>query len=126
MNQQFDRINFFGGQISVSQPNTLSGLLNITAKCLPATLFVEPNACISFLTQDIEPMPLVQLAQSHQIGKSTVSEQENSISSREQGVDERQQGQLFPGCAMPFDMLDPGPCNANSPFSVKHLEKKEL
>jgi hypothetical protein len=31
---------------------------------------------------------------------------------------------LFPGYAMPFDMLDPGPCNGNSPFSVRHLEKR--
>jgi hypothetical protein len=97
MNQQVDRINLFGGQISMSQPNTLSGLLNITAECLSAALFVEPNACISFLTQDIEPMPLVQLVQDHHRAKSTVSDQENSISSREQGVDERQQGQLYPG-----------------------------
>ncbi len=97
MNQQVDRINLFGGQISMSQPYTLSGLLNITAECLPAALFVELNACISFLTQDIEPMPLVQLVQDHHRAKSTVSDQENSISSREQGVDERQQGQLYPG-----------------------------
>jgi hypothetical protein len=117
MNQQVDRINLFGGQISVSQPNTLSGLLNITADCLPATLFDEPNACISFLTQDIEPMPLVQPAQDRNRAKSTVSEQENSVYNREQGMDERQQGRLFPGCAMPFDMLDPGPCNGNSLLS---------
>jgi hypothetical protein len=34
-------------------------------------------------------------------------------------VDEHQQGQLYPGCEMPIDMLDPGPCNGNSMFSLR-------
>jgi hypothetical protein len=81
---------------------------------------------VSFLTQDIEPTPDVQLTQDRHRAKFTVSDEKNSSTSREQGVHIRQQGQLFTSSAMSSDMLDPGPCNGNSPLSVWQTDDQQL
>src|SRR5210317_2209290 len=38
----------------------------------------------------------------------------------------RQQCQMLSGSAMPFDMLDPSPCNRNSSFSIWQTHDQQL
>ena len=60
IHQQIDRVNLVGSQTASSQPETLTGVVNITTECLPTTFFIEPDTRIGFLVQAIEPMPFVQ------------------------------------------------------------------
>jgi hypothetical protein len=48
MDKQADRINFLGGQIATSQPETFTGLMDETAEGLPAVAFIEPDPGITF------------------------------------------------------------------------------
>ena len=100
MNQQVDRINFFGGQVPIFQPNALTRSVDITTKGLPSALFVEPNSCSGFLAQNVEPMPPVQLSQDRYRPKFAISDEENRSFRGEQSADIAQQGQLLPGWAM--------------------------
>jgi len=43
MNQQTDRINFFDGQVALSQPETFARLVDETDEGLPIVTFIEPD-----------------------------------------------------------------------------------
>lgn len=109
MHQQVDRIDFTGGKISTTQPETLTRLLDIAAEGLPATLFVGPDAGVRFLPQNIEPSPLIQLPQDYHRAKFAVSDQKNSRSWGDQPPNIGQQSQLLESTAMSADMIDPRP-----------------
>src|SRR3989304_405856 len=126
MHQQVDRINFTGGQITSSQPETLTGLVDVTTEGLPSAFFIEPDARITFLTQDIEPMPSIQLAQDRHRAEFAVSDQKNSRSSRDQLPYVGQQSQLLSSAAVSSDMLDPGPGDRDGSFSVCQTDDQQL
>ena len=48
MHQQVDRVDLLDRQIASSQPNALTGLLDVTAERLPTTAFIEPDPSIPF------------------------------------------------------------------------------
>jgi site-specific DNA recombinase len=126
MHQQVDRVDFLGGQTTSSQPNALTGLLDITAERLPTTAFIKPDPRIPFLAQNIEPMPLIQLAQDRHRAKFTVSDQKYGCSARDQPTDIGQQSQLLPGGAVSFDTFDPGPGDWDRPLSVRQANDQQL
>src|SRR4030067_567786 len=126
MHQQVDRINLLDRQTAASQPDTLTGFLNITAEGFPTASFVEPNTGIGFLEQDVEPTPLVQLAQGRYTAKFAVSDQKNGRSQRDQSAYIGQQSQLLTGAAVSFDVFDPSPGNRNGSFPVRQADDQQL
>src|SRR4030066_1749672 len=126
MNQQANRINFLGGQIALSQPETFTGLMDETAEGLPTVAFIDPDPGITFLTQDEEPMPLVQLAQDCYRAKFAVADHENGCPAGDQLMNIGQHGQVFPTSTMSFDLPDPGPGNRNGSFSVSKTDHQQL
>ncbi len=126
MDQQVDREDVIPSQISAAQPETLTGFLDETAEGLPALGFVEPQAGIRFLTQDIEPMPTFQLSEYADSTKFTVTDQENRRSSRDQAAYISQQSQLLASTAVSTDVRDPGPGNRDSSFAVGQTDDQQL
>jgi site-specific DNA recombinase len=126
MGQQTDWINMLFCQAASSQPDALTGLMDITAERLPTTALIEPDPSIAFLTQNIEPMPLIQLAQDCDRAKFTVSDQKNRCSAGDQLTNIGQQSQLLPGSAVPFDAFDPGPGDWDHSFPVRQANDQQL
>jgi hypothetical protein len=126
MHQQVDRVNLFSGQTASSQPDTLTGLLDVTTERLPTTFFIEPDTGIDFLTQAKEPIPLVHLPQDGHRAKFAVSDQKNSRSSRNQSTYIGQQSQMFVGAAVTFDVFDPGPGDRDSSFPIGQAYDQQL
>ena len=63
VDQGSDRMDLGLGQAGVWRPSGLSSLLNELLHSLPAYLFIDPQTCIAFLSQDKEPAPLFQVPQ---------------------------------------------------------------
>ena len=126
MHQQVDRVNLLGRQTATSQPDALTGFVDVTTECLPAALLIEPNTCIGFLAQDIEPMPSIQLAQDCHRAKFAVSDQKNSCSCGDQLAHIGQQSQMLSGSTVSFDVLDPGPGNRDGPFPIGQTDNQQL
>ena len=126
MNQQIDSINLLDCQIACSQSAALTRLLDVTTERFPTTDIVEPDTCIGFPTQNIEPMPPIQLAQDCHRAKFATSDEKNSCSNRDQFTHIGQQSQLLACAAMPFDVFDPGPSNWNGPFSLCQADNQQL
>jgi hypothetical protein len=104
----------------------LDGLLDEAAEGTPATVFVEPEARVALLAQDIEPTPLIQLAQDRHSTKFSVPNQENSCIVVNQLAYIGQQSQMFGGTAVSSNMLDPGPGNRDRSFSVCQEDDQQL
>jgi hypothetical protein len=126
MHQQVDRINFTGGQISSSQPEILTGLMDVTTERLPTASFIEPDTGSGFLAQDIEPIPFVQLTQERYRAKFAVSDQKNSRLCGDQLANIGQQSQLLPGAAVSSGVFDPGPGNWDGSFPVLQTDDQQL
>src|SRR4030066_78547 len=126
MDQQTDRINFFDGQITCPQPETFARLVDETVEGLPTVAFIGPDPGITFLTQDIEPMPLIQLSQDRHRAKFAVADHENGCSTGDQLANIRQQSQLFLSPAVSSDLFDPGPDNGDGSFSVSQADHQQL
>src|SRR4030067_1483221 len=126
MNQQIDRINLLDRQIAHSQPETLARFLDISAELLPTALFAEPDACIGFLTQDIEPAPLIQLAQDCHGTKFPIPNQKDGGSGWKQFPHIGQQSHLFARTPLPFDMLNPGTDDRDGTFPVSQADDQQL
>jgi len=63
VSQQIHRVNPTFGQPAFSQPKASTRFIDPTAKILPFTLPRQTNMGRHFLTQNVVPMPLVQLLQ---------------------------------------------------------------
>lgn len=126
ISKQVDRIDLLRSQVASSQPDTLIGLMDETAECSPGTVIIEPKSGITLLTQNIEPMPMIQLAQDLQIAKFAVSNQENGCLAGDQGPHISQQSQVFMGAAVSKHMFDPGPSNRDGFFSIGQVNHQQL
>src|SRR3990172_194708 len=126
MNQQVGGVDLLGGQIASSQPDTLTGLVDVTTEGLPARVVIKPDQAIGFLAQDIPPTPLIQLPQDRHCPKFAVSDQENGGSFGNQLANIGQQSQLLIGAAVPFDVFDPGPDDGEGPFPVRQAHDQQL
>ena len=126
MDQQVDPEDVVASQITATQPEALSGFLDEAAEGLPTLCFVEPQASIRFLAQDIEPMPAFQLSEYAYSTEFTVTDQENGCSSRDQAAYISQQSQLLASTAVPADMRDPGPGDRDGSFAVGQTDDQQL
>ncbi len=126
MDQQVDPEDVVASQITATQPEALSGFLDEAAEGLPTLCFVEPQASIRFLAQDIEPMPAFQLSEYADSTKFTVTDQENGCSSRDQAAYIGQQSQLLASTAVSADMRDPGPGDRDGSFAVGQTDDQQL
>jgi hypothetical protein len=79
-----------------------------------------------FLTQDEEPMPLVQLSQDRHRAKFAVADHENGCPAGDQLAHIGQQGQVFPASTVSFDLPDPGSGNRNGSSSVRKTDHQQL
>ena len=87
---------------------------------------IELDEIAPFLTQDIEPVPAIELLQNGDRTEFTVANQENRGAWGDQTAHIGQQSQLFVARAMSFDMLDPSPGNGNRTFAVGHADDQQL
>lgn len=87
---------------------------------------IQPEQHVRFLPQDIEPTPLIQLTQDGCRAEFTISDQKSGGSGGNQFTYISQQSQLFPGTALAFDVLDPGPGKGDSPFSIGQTHDQQL
>src|ERR1035437_4330905 len=72
VNQQIGWVDLLGSQVALTQPETLTGLLNKTVEWFPLAGLIQPDASICFLTQNIPPMPLIEPFQGSYRTKFTV------------------------------------------------------
>src|SRR5271157_128991 len=113
VNQNGHRIHFLLGQIRFWKPSGLSSLLNKASQIFPARLLVEPQSGITFLAQDIEPMPYIELPEYENRAKFAVSDQKNGCFQRDQTADILQQLHLPLARAVTANVWDPSPGNRN-------------
>ncbi len=113
-------------QIASSQPYALTRLLNEAPKVLPALLFLQPDLGNSFLPQNIEPSPAIQLVQDFYRSKFSVANQKNRSSFRDQLANVGQQSQLLPGSTMSSDVFDPSPGNRNAALPIGQAHDQQL
>jgi hypothetical protein len=109
MDQQFGWIDLLGCQFASPELDTLTGPLDETSDELPILLRVEKNPSVAFLAQDIEPSPLIELAQDCHSTKFTVAYQENGCFCGDQLANIGQQSQLLINAFVPAEALYPSP-----------------
>ena len=126
VNEQMGWINLLGRQIALTQPNTSPRLIDITSEGLPSATLIEPDACVSFLAQNIEPMPAIQLSQDGHRAKFAVSDQKGGSSNRDQAANISQQGQLFSGTTVSSSVFDPGPGDWDGSFAISQTDDQQL
>ena len=126
VNQQIGRINLFDSQVAPSQPDTLTGFVGIAPESMPLAAFPEPDTCVGFLAQNIEPMPSIQASQDRHRAKFAVSDQKNGCSSRDQAVNVAQQCHLLDRIAMSSNVLDPGPGDGDGSFAIRQTDDQQL
>lgn len=124
--QQVDRVNMRFGQTGFPQPEAFPRLLDKAAESLPTLGFVHPHLSVGLLTQHIEPSQAIQLTQDFHGSKFGVAHQKNRCSRRKQWAHVGQQGQLFPGRAMPAHVLDPRPGDRNGALPVGQADDQQL
>jgi hypothetical protein len=94
-------------------PETFTRPVDETSEGIPYVSFIKPDSGITFLTQEIEPMSLIQLSQDSQKAKFAASDYENSRAAGNQLPNLYHECMLQIVTAVSFDMSYPGPHNCN-------------
>src|SRR4030066_279079 len=126
VSQQVHRKNLALCQPSFPQPHTPTGLFHPTPKITPFHLPRKTNVRTTFLTQNVIPMPCPHLLQHSHGSKFTVTHQQNSNPFGQKASNICQQRQLGLRCAVPFNVLNPGPGNRNSAFTISQTDDQQL
>jgi hypothetical protein len=126
MRQQVHRVDLTLCQVALVQPNALTRLLNKTAEILPTLQFIHPYMRNCFLTQNVKPLPGIQLTQDFHRSKFGIANQKHRRSFRKQFANIGQQSQLLSSSTMPANMFGPCPGNWNGTLPIGQADDQQL
>ncbi len=100
--------------------------MNTTRKRFPIAFCFQPDLGIRFLTQNIEPMPSVQLSEHFHRPEFAVTDQKNGCLGGNQLPDISQQSQRLEWTTVPTNIGHPGPGDRDRSLPIGQADHQQL